>query len=100
MSEKHEIRFEDWYANFCKTQALYNELEYYEEQQSRSNVEESHQAHEEDQSFVLLVFHSVVKQEIYSHRKNISSNHLFSDFFSKNVAFTKFLPKKCESKFL
>ena len=50
---------------FCKTQALYNELEYYEEQQSRSNVEESHQAHEEDQSFVLLVFHSVVKQEIY-----------------------------------
>ena len=31
--------------------------------------------------------------------KNISSNQLFSKFFSKNVAFTKFLPKKCESKF-
>ena len=32
--------------------------------------------------------------------KNISSNQLFSNFFGKNVAFTKFLPKKSESKFL
>ena len=32
---------------------------------------------------------------IYSHWKNISSNHLFS----KNVAFMKFLPKLCEKKF-
>ena len=39
------------------------------------------------------------KREIYSHRKNISSNQLFSDFISKCVAFTKFLPKKRESKF-
>ena len=31
--------------------------------------------------------------------KNISSNQLFSNFFSKNGAFTKFLPKKRESKF-
>ena len=36
--------------------------------------------------------HSVVKWKIYS--------HLFSNFFSKHVAFTKFLTKKCESKFL
>ena len=32
--------------------------------------------------------------------KNVSSNQLFSDFFSKFVVFTKFLPKKRESKFL
>ena len=43
---------------------------------------------------------SVVKWKIHSHQKKISSNQLFSNFFSKNVAFTKFLPKKCESKFL
>ena len=29
----------------------------------------------------------------------ISANQLFCDFFSKTVTFTKFLPKKCESKF-
>ena len=29
------------------------------------------------------------RQEIYSHRKNILSNLLFSDFFSKKVAFTE-----------
>ena len=45
--------------------------------------------------------YSVETREFYSHRKNISSNQLvFSDFFSKCVAFTKFLPKKCESKFM
>ena len=33
-------------------------------------------------------------------QKNISSNQLFSDFFSKNVDFTENLPKKCEIKFL
>ena len=44
--------------------------------------------------------HSVVKWKIYSHRKNISSNHLFSDFFSKNVVFTRFLPKMRESEFV
>ena len=43
--------------------------------------------------------HSVEKREILSHRKNISWNHLFSTFFSKNVAFTKFLSKKCEREF-
>ena len=32
-------------------------------------------------------------REIYSHRKNISSNQLLSDFFCKCVAFTKFLQK-------
>ena len=46
-----------------------------------------------------VVLYSVVKWKIYSHQKNISSNQLFSKFFSKNVAFTKFVPKKCESKF-
>ena len=30
--------------------------------------------------------------------KNISSNQLFSNFYSKNVTFTKFLPKMCETK--
>ena len=30
--------------------------------------------------------------------KNISSNQLFSNFISKTVVLTKFLPKKCESK--
>ena len=30
--------------------------------------------------------------------KNISSNQLFSNFFSKNATFTKFLPKMCETK--
>ena len=31
--------------------------------------------------------------------KKISSNQLFSYFISKTVIFTKFLQKKCESKF-
>ena len=43
--------------------------------------------------------HTVEITEIYSHWKNISSNHLFSNFFSKTVTFTKFLPKKRESEF-
>ena len=30
--------------------------------------------------------------------KNISSNQLFSNYFSKNVTFTKFLPQMCETK--
>ena len=34
-----------------------------------------------------------------SHQKNISSNQLFSNFFSKNVAFTKFLPKNVRKNF-
>ena len=38
----------------------------------------------------IVVLKSVEKWEIYSHRKNISSNQLFSNFFSKNVAFTNF----------
>ena len=32
--------------------------------------------------------------------KKISSNQLLSDFFSKFIAFTKFLGKKCEREFL
>ena len=35
-----------------------------------------------------------------NHWTRISSNQLFSNFFSKNVIFTKFLPKMCDSKFL
>ena len=57
--------------------------------------------------FMLLRFYvksdhnaSVEKRKIYSHRKNISSNQLFSNFFSNIVVFTKFLPKKCERQFL
>ena len=42
--------------------------------------------------------HSEEKPEILSHQKNISSNWLFSNFFSKNVNFTKFLSKLCETK--
>ena len=51
--------------------------------------------------YVLLeIFHSVEKREILSHWKKISSNHLFSNFYSKTNAFTKFLQKKCEREFL
>ena len=42
---------------------------------------------------------SVEKREIYSHRKTISSNQLFSNFFSKTNAFTQFLSKMCEREF-
>ena len=44
--------------------------------------------------------HSVEKREILSHWKKISSNQLFSNFFSKTIDFTKFLPKKYEREFL
>ena len=47
--------------------------------------------------FFLCTFHNVEKWKIYSHWENISSNQLFSDFFSKNVAFTKILPKSTRS---
>ena len=43
--------------------------------------------------------HIVEKWKIYSHPKNISSNQLFSNFFSKTVTITKILPKLRESKF-
>ena len=50
--------------------------------------------------FYKLVHHSVEKWKIYSHWRKISSNQLFSNFFSKTVTFTKFLSKKCEREFL
>ena len=37
--------------------------------------------------------HSVEKREILSHQKKISSNQLFTNFFSETVTFTKSLPK-------
>ena len=43
--------------------------------------------------------HTVEITEIYSHRNRISSNHLFSNFSSKNVTSTKFLPKKVRVNF-
>ena len=46
--------------------------------------------------FLFVQPHSVEKREILSHWKKISSNRLFSNFFSKSIAFTKFLRKKCE----
>ena len=49
-----------------------------------------------------LTPHCTVKiTETYSHWTKISSNHLFCNFFSfsKDVTFTKFLPKKSKSKF-
>ena len=39
----------------------------------------------------LRVVHSVEKREILSHQKDISSNQLFSNLFSRIVTFTKFL---------
>ena len=50
-------------------------------------------------NFHTVQCHSVEKREILSHRKKISWNQLFSNFFSETVTFTKFLPKKRESKF-
>ena len=52
---------------------------------------------------VRVIFHTtavlwgVEKWKIYYHisLKKISSNQLFSNFFSKTVTFTKFLPKTC-----
>ena len=46
-------------------------------------------------SYVYKVSQSVKKSEKYVPTKN-SSNHLFSNFFSKTIAFTKFLRKKYE----
>ena len=43
--------------------------------------------------------HSVEKREILCHQKNISSNQLFSNLFSKIVTFTEFLPKMREREF-
>ena len=40
-----------------------------------------------------LTLYSVEKREILSHLRNISSNQLFSNLFSKTVTFMKFLPK-------
>ena len=42
--------------------------------------------------------HTVEKQKIYSHWKNISLDQLFSKFISKNAVFTEFLPQKCKTK--
>ena len=39
------------------------------------------------------------KCRIFCCQKNFSSDQLISTFFSKTVAFTKSLPKICESKF-
>ena len=39
------------------------------------------------------------KSQKFTHRKNSSWNQLYSNCFSKNVAFTKFLSEMCESKF-
>ena len=41
----------------------------------------------------ILLTRTLWKNENYSHRKNISSNQLFSNLVKK-VVFTKFLPKK------
>ena len=53
-----------------------------------------------DSKILSFSHHSVEKREILSHWKKISSNHLFSNFFSKTIAFTEFLRKKCEREFL
>ena len=48
--------------------------------------------------------HNVEKLKIYCHSdachpRKISSNQLYSIFFSKSVTFTKFLLMMCDSKF-
>ena len=52
--------------------------------------------------FLSYYLHSVEKWEILSHGKNFvkPTNYLFGNFFSKTIAFTKFLWKKCEREFL
>ena len=45
------------------------------------------------------LYHSVEKREILSHQKNISWNQLFSNYFSKNVAFTEFSKKSARVNF-
>ena len=57
----------------------------------KKNVKQQVLIHE---SFFLknVLPHSVEKREILSHQKNISSNQLFSNLFSKTVTFTEFLP--------
>ena len=54
-----------------------------------------------DFSFFHTALHSVEKREILSHWKYISWNQLSCNFFffSKNIVFTKFLPKKYEREF-
>ena len=51
-------------------------------------------------SFFHTVLHTVEKWKIYSYQSFFPSNQLFSNLFSKCVAFTKYLPKKRESNFL
>ena len=43
---------------------------------------------------MILAFHSVEKREIISHQINTSWNQLFSNVFSEEVDFTKFLQKR------
>ena len=43
--------------------------------------------------FFIFPHCAVEISEIYSHWKNISSNHLFSNFFSKTITFTNFCQK-------
>ena len=43
---------------------------------------------------------AICKNEKFSLTEKNSSNQLFSNFFSKTIAFTKFLRKKCDREFL
>ena len=52
-----------------------------------------------EKNYEISILHSVEKREFLSHRKKISWNQLFSNFFSKTVGFTKFLSKKSEREF-
>ena len=54
----------------------------------------------ESKFLIFLHCDNVKRREIISHWTKISSNHLFSNFFSETNAFTKFLRKKCEREFL
>ena len=48
---------------------------------------------------ITKVYSQCGKMKILLSLKKNSSNQLSSNFFSKNVIFTKFLPKMCDSKF-
>ena len=47
---------------------------------------------------IVFFLFTVQCEKIVTQKKN-SSNQLFSIFFHKNVTFTKFLSKKCDSEF-
>ena len=93
----HDKMFKQ-FINHCPTKDCYNlDITYVN---SIKQIEAIISVSKSCQQLIQVSGHSVEKWKIYSHLENISSNQLFSDFFCKNIAYTKFLQKRCESKFL